>query len=82
MQVPTEPSIKRDRVFCFGQFELSEKEGELSKSGVRIKLQEQPFLVLVELVANAGKIVPREELQKKLWPRLLVPENIWVLPRR
>jgi Tol biopolymer transport system component/DNA-binding winged helix-turn-helix (wHTH) protein len=68
VQVPTEPSISRDRVFRFGSFEISEREGELRKSGVRIKLQEQPFRVLVELVANAGKLVSREELHQKLWP--------------
>ena len=32
-----------DRTFRFGPFELSEREGELRKSGVRIKLQEQTF---------------------------------------
>ena len=57
-----------DRIFRFGPFELSEREGELRKNGVRIKLQEQPFRVLLELVANAGKVVSREELQQKLWP--------------
>ena len=41
--MPTEPSISRDRVFRFGPFELSEREGELRKGGVRIKLQEQPL---------------------------------------
>jgi DNA-binding winged helix-turn-helix (wHTH) protein/Tol biopolymer transport system component len=35
---------------------------------VRIKLQEQPFRVLVELVANSGNLVSREDLHKKLWP--------------
>ena len=58
---------KTDRIFRFGSFELSEREGELRKNGVRIKLQEQPFLVLVELLANAGKLVTREQLQQKLW---------------
>jgi len=66
--VPTEPSISRDRVFRFGPFELSEREGELRKGGARIKLQEQPFRVLVELVANSGSLVSREDLHKKLWP--------------
>jgi Tol biopolymer transport system component/DNA-binding winged helix-turn-helix (wHTH) protein len=66
--VSTEPSIARDRVFRFGPFELSEREGELRKGGVRIKLQEQPFRVLVELVANSGNLVSREDLHKKLWP--------------
>ena len=66
--MPTEPTLKPDRTFRFGLFELFGQEGELRKSGVRIKLQEQPFRVLVELVANAGKVVSREELQQKLWP--------------
>ena len=66
--MPAEPSIVRDRTFRFGPFELSEQDGELRKNGVRIKLQEQPFRVLLELVRNAGKIVSREELQQKLWP--------------
>ena len=66
--MPTEPSISRDRVFRFGPFELSERQAELRKSGVRIKLQEQPFRVLVELVANSGNLVSREDLHKKLWP--------------
>ena len=57
-----------DRNFRFGPFELSEREGELRKNGVRIKLQEQPFQVLHELVANAGKVVSREDLQQRLWP--------------
>ena len=57
-----------DRIFRFGQFVLSEGEGELRKNGVRVKLQEQPFQVLVELLANAGRVVTREQLQKKLWP--------------
>ena len=35
---------------------------------MRIKLQEQPFRVLVELVANSGNLVSREDLQQKLWP--------------
>ena len=64
----TEPSISRDRVFRFGPFELSERQAELRKSGVRIKLQEQPFRVLVELVANSGNLVSREVLHKELWP--------------
>jgi DNA-binding winged helix-turn-helix (wHTH) protein/Tol biopolymer transport system component len=61
-------SPQPDRVFRFGSFELSEREGELRKNGVRIKLQEHPFRVLLELLSNAGRLVTREELQQKLWP--------------
>ena len=63
------PSAPRaDRVFRFEQFELSEREGELRKNGARIRLQEQPFQVLVELLADAARVVTREHLQQKLWP--------------
>ncbi len=67
MSVATGSPHQADRIFRFGPFELSERDGELRKNGVRIKLQEQPFRVLVELVANAGRVVSREELQQKLW---------------
>jgi DNA-binding winged helix-turn-helix (wHTH) protein/Tol biopolymer transport system component len=61
------PASSTDRIFRFGPFELSEREGELRKNGVRIKVQEQPFRILLELVTNAGRTVTREELQQKLW---------------
>jgi len=64
----THRSSQLERVFRFGLFELSEREGELRKNGVRIKLQEHPLSVLIELVSNAGRLVTREELQQKLWP--------------
>jgi len=56
-----------ERTFRFAQFELSAREGELRKNGARVKLQEQPFRVLAELLANPGRVVTREELQLKLW---------------
>ena len=67
-QMTTEFSSQRDRIFRFGSFELSEREGELRKNGVRIKLQEHPLRVLLELASNSGRLVTREELQQKLWP--------------
>ena len=52
----------------FGVFEVDLRAGELRKHGLRIKIQEQPFQVLAMLVAHAGEVVTREELQEKLWP--------------
>src|ERR1700722_12926911 len=52
----------------FGVFELDLRAGELSKHGMRIRLQEQPFQILAMLVEHPGEVVTREELQKKLWP--------------
>ena len=52
----------------FGVFDIDLAAGELRKHGLKIRIQEQPFQVLALLVQNAGKVVTREELQKKLWP--------------
>jgi DNA-binding winged helix-turn-helix (wHTH) protein/Tol biopolymer transport system component len=59
---------QQGRTFSFGPFELREHEGALRRNGVRVRLQDQPLCVLVELLANAGRVVTREELQQKLWP--------------
>jgi TolB-like protein/DNA-binding winged helix-turn-helix (wHTH) protein len=43
------------------------RAGELRKNGVKIKLQEQPFQILLTLLSRPGDIVTREELCKQLW---------------
>src|SRR5580704_4256792 len=52
----------------FGVFEVDLQTGQLRKHGLRVRLQEQPFKVLVMLLERHGDVVTREELQKKLWP--------------
>ncbi len=52
----------------FGLYELDLESRELRKSGIRIKLQDQPFLILSMLLERPGEIVTREELQNRLWP--------------
>lgn len=52
----------------FGLFELDLQAGELRRQGFKVKLQEQPFQVLVMLVEHPGSVLTREELQKRLWP--------------
>jgi TolB-like protein/DNA-binding winged helix-turn-helix (wHTH) protein len=61
-------SSETPRVRRFGVFEVDPREGELRKSGLRIKLQDQPFQLLVLLLERPGEIVTREELQRRLWP--------------
>ena len=56
----------------FGIFEVDLASGELRKQGVRIKLQEQPFQVLVALVERPREVLTREDLQKRLWPADIV----------
>lgn len=52
----------------FGVYEADPASGELRKSGVRLRLPEQPFQVLLMLLENPGEVVSREELRQKLWP--------------
>ena len=54
-------------IYRFGVFEVLPRAGELQKSGVRVKLQEQPFQLLVFLLENAGEIVSRESVRQRLW---------------
>jgi TolB-like protein/DNA-binding winged helix-turn-helix (wHTH) protein/Flp pilus assembly protein TadD len=56
------------RSIRFGVFEIDLRAGELRKRGIRIKLQGQPFLLLVTLLKHRGELVTREELRCTLWP--------------
>jgi DNA-binding winged helix-turn-helix (wHTH) protein/tetratricopeptide (TPR) repeat protein len=55
-------------LFRFGTFEADSAEGTLTRSGIRIKIQEQPFRLLLLLLERPGEIVSREELKQGLWP--------------
>ena len=54
--------------FRFGEFEADLRSGELRKNGIRIKLQEQPFQILISLLERPGDVVTRDELRQRLWP--------------
>ena len=66
LSVPGDHQLQGRRL-RFGVFELDLRAGELRKHGLRVRLQEQPFQVLVMLLEQPGEVVTREELQKKLW---------------
>lgn len=52
----------------FGPYEVDFDPGELSKHGIRIKLQDQPLRILQLLLEHPGQVVSREELIRQLWP--------------
>jgi len=58
----------RKRILRFGAYEADPATGELRKSGMRVRLQDQPFAVLMILLERPGELVTREELRQKLWP--------------
>ena len=56
------------RVLCFGSFEVDVVSGELRRQGLKIKLQDQPFRLLVLLLDHPGEVVTREKVRETLWP--------------
>jgi DNA-binding winged helix-turn-helix (wHTH) protein len=56
------------RRYRFGEFEADAATCELRRQGVRIKLNAQPFQVLMLLLERAGELLTREEISRELWP--------------
>jgi len=56
------------RIFRFGLFEADPARNTLMRNGLRVKIQDQPFCVLLLLLERPGEIVTREELRQRLWP--------------
>jgi DNA-binding winged helix-turn-helix (wHTH) protein len=55
-------------IFRFGQFELDTESEQLLKAGRTVKVQQQPYKLLCLLIAQAGKVVSREDIRAALWP--------------
>jgi Tol biopolymer transport system component/DNA-binding winged helix-turn-helix (wHTH) protein len=52
----------------FGLFEADLARGTLSRHGIPLRIQEQPFRILDQLLRQQGEIVTREQLCQVLWP--------------
>ncbi len=60
------------RIYRFGSFELRTETGELSKRGIRLRLQTKPLQILELLLSRPGELITREELCNRLWPETYV----------
>src|SRR6476646_7990450 len=54
--------------YKFGEFEADLRAAELRRRGLRLKMQMQPFQVLIALLERPHDVVTREELRQRLWP--------------
>src|SRR6201993_3758473 len=54
--------------YKFGEFEADLRAAELRKRGHRLRMQMQPFQILVALLERPNDVVTREELRQRLWP--------------
>jgi cholera toxin transcriptional activator len=56
------------RRYRFGVFEADASTGELRRQGVRVRLNAQPFQVLLLLLGRPGQLLTRDEISRQLWP--------------
>jgi TolB-like protein/Flp pilus assembly protein TadD len=66
------PATDPARALRFGVSEVDARTGNLTKSGLRRRLQDQPFQVLVMLLERPAELVSREELRERLWSQTVV----------
>ncbi len=62
------PEPVQARRYRFGVFEADASTGELRRKGMRIRLNSQPFQVLLLLLDRPGGLLTREEISRELWP--------------
>lgn len=67
-------SSKSGRILQFKDFSIDIDEKVLRREGVPVALPPKVFDTLLVLVENAGRIVLKEELMKRLWPDTFVEE--------
>jgi DNA-binding winged helix-turn-helix (wHTH) protein len=54
------PAAAAKTRYRFGLFEADAGEGSLSKQGRAVRLQDQPFQLLIALLERHGEVVSRE----------------------
>jgi DNA-binding winged helix-turn-helix (wHTH) protein len=62
------PEANPARRYRFGVFEADASTGELRRQGIRVRLNAQPFQVLLMLLERPGEVLTREEISSALWP--------------
>src|SRR5580692_5642143 len=60
--------LRHMSVLQFGTYEVSLHSGEVRKSGLKIRVQQQPLKLLGILLEHPGEVVTREELRSRVWP--------------
>ncbi|MGE0591755.1 MAG: winged helix-turn-helix domain-containing tetratricopeptide repeat protein [Vicinamibacterales bacterium] len=59
---------ERPDTYRFGTFVLDVRSRELRTAGAPVRLQEQPFEILLAMLERPGEVITREALRRRLWP--------------
>ena len=74
MQEPDNPTIpgpgllSSGRYIHFGPFRIDQQRQEVTRNGIRLRLQGKVYQTLLTLLEKPGEVVTREELRMRLWP--------------
>src|ERR1700675_334218 len=61
-------SLELNRFYEFGAFRLDRVERHLLRGGTAVPVASKAIEVLLALVENAGRVIERVELIKRVWP--------------
>ena len=62
------------QTFAFGRFQLDAGSRRLYRDGQAVAVTVKAFDILAALVENAGRVVDKDELMRRVWPDAIVEE--------
>ena len=65
---------KEEHFYAFGTFVLDTAQQVVLRQGVLVPLTPKTYETLLALVKNSGRVIPKAELMKALWPDSFVEE--------
>src|SRR5262245_32168776 len=69
------PSKSTPRIFRFGELELDESLLELRRAGVVLPIEPKPLRLLLYLIENRARVLPKQELFQAIWPGVVVSDT-------
>src|SRR5437588_4775082 len=66
--IPGPSVLSSGRYIHFGPFRVDQQRQEVTRNGIRLKLQGKVYQTLLTLLEKPGEVVTREELRIRLWP--------------
>lgn len=68
-------AMKTEEIYQFGEFRVDPLMRSLTRNDRSLVLNRRSFEVLLYLVQNPGRLVPKEELLRNVWPDVSVDES-------
>src|SRR5437763_16307208 len=68
LTIPGPGLLSSGRYIHFGPFRSDQQRQEVTRNGLRLKLQGKVYQTLLTLLEKPGEVVTREELRMRLWP--------------